>query len=64
MRKRRKMNNCFIEKVFILCMFLGAIVDGSSSSGRKGKGLYYLPHTLVRFLRAGHMRCTAIELNE
>ena len=45
-------------------MFLGAIVDGSSSSGRKGKGLYYLPHTLVRFLRAGPLCCTAIELNE
>jgi len=58
------MNNCFIVKVFILCMFLGAIVDGSSSSGRKGKGLYYLPHTLVRFLRARQMCCTAIELDE
>ena len=59
------MNNCFTVKVFILCMFLGAIFDGSSSSGRKGKGLYYLPNTLVRFLRAGHMCCTAVfELNE
>ena len=30
------MNNCFLVNIFILCMFYGAIVDGSSSSGRTG----------------------------
>ncbi|CAH3104176.1 unnamed protein product [Porites lobata] len=30
------MNNCFLVNIFILRMFYGAIVDGSSSSGRTG----------------------------
>ena len=30
------MNNCFLVNIFILCTFFGAIVDGSSSSGRTG----------------------------
>ena len=30
------MNNCFLVNIFILCMFYGAIVDRSSSSGRTG----------------------------
>ena len=30
------MNSCFLVKIFILCTCFGAIVDGSSSSGRTG----------------------------